>query len=595
MTIDSETLSPWPVRSTNEIESPALAAIAVVPRPIGQGSSAGSRPDPSDPYVRSAQTFPQLTPEQVARAMKFGQVQEMPYGEALFMRGDRLVDFFLVLAGCVEIYDPNIEDAASIIVAHIERQFTGELYMFGDQATMVSARMGKNGQVLRMNRSQFRRFLAAEPETAEIIIRAFILRRVGIINHEQGAVTLVGSGDHISPASLRIERFLRRNGYPVRIAEPAVRPGTQDALIRSVQDQPTVIYRPGHALVGPTLHELAVCLGLTERVGPDEEFDFVIIGAGPAGLAAAVYAASEGLRTLVLEKEAPGGQAGSSSKIENYLGFPTGITGAALAGRARVQAQKFGARIAVTSRAVRLRCHAATGYEIQVDTLPPVRARAVAVATGARYRALDLPNCRRFEGAGIYYAATAIEAALCENEEIVVVGSGNSAGQAAIFLSRFGRRVHMLIRGARLSLNTSEYLIRRIEAAPRICVHAHTELVALSGTRRLEELRWRNRQTGEEEVHAIQFVFLMLGASPNTEWLDGAVELDHHGFIRVGSAIDPERVTARFGARTPFPLESSLPGLFAIGDVRAGSIKRVASAVGEGSMVVSYVHQLLDA
>jgi thioredoxin reductase (NADPH) len=343
-------------------------------------------------------------------------------------------------------------------------------------------------------------------------------------------------------------------------------------------------------LLNPSNRELAVALGLAEAVDPAAVFDLAVVGAGPAGLAAAVYGASEGLSTIVLEAEAPGGQAGTSSKIENYLGFPTGISGQALAGRAQVQAQKFGARLLLPCRVTHLDCDARP-YALALDDGRRVRARAVVVATGARYRSLGVADVERFEGTGIHYAATAVEAALCEHDEVVVVGGGNSAGQAAMFLSRHAGHVHVLVRGPTLGASMSDYLVGRIGAAAAITVHSETEVVRLTGTRYLEQVTWRHRRSGVEVTRPVANVFLMLGAQPNTEWLRGCVALDGNGFVRSGTAV--AAAEWRGGDRPPSALETSRPGVFAVGDVRAGSIKRVASAVGEGSIVVAAVHQVL--
>jgi thioredoxin reductase (NADPH) len=409
----------------------------------------GAAINPADPYEREAQTFPRLSDEQVARAEAFGAVEDLARGTVLFARGDRTVDFFLVLEGNIEIHEDGPDGQPRVFTVHAQNQFTGELDLFNDRDILVGGRMGADGRVVRMNRVQFRRLLAAEPDIGEIVMRAFILRRVGFIEHQQGAVTLVGP--RRSADGLRIQRFLGRNGYPVRAlgldaadGEAAEAREVLAANGLTLEDTPLVVCGPGRVLVRPSNRELGECLGISERLPADAVFDLAVVGAGPSGLAAAVYAASEGLSTVVLEAEAPGGQAGTSSKIENYLGFPTGISGQALAGRAQIQAQKFGARIAVPRRVERLdgdgRVHA-----LHLDDGSAVRARAVVVATGARYRKLDLENFERFEGNGVHYAATAIEAGLCENEEVVVVGGGNSAGQAAVFLSRYARRVHVLV------------------------------------------------------------------------------------------------------------------------------------------------------
>ena len=546
--------------------------------------------NPSDPYERRAQTFPRLTDEQVERAAEFGVVQALPKGTVLFDRGDRTVDFFIVLEGTIEIYEPS--PSGPIVFTTLgTNQFTGELDLFNDRENLVGGRMGATGRLIRTRRAQFRRLLAAEPDVAEIIMRAFILRRVGLLEHEQAASILIGS--RTSGDTLRIHRFLDRNGYPVRMLADGAQEARDTLAAHGLgaDDLPVVITAYSQVLKNPSNRELAVAVGLVERLDPDAVFDVAVVGAGPAGLAAAVYSASEGLNTLVLEAEAPGGQAGTSSKIENYLGFPTGISGQALAGRAQVQAQKFGAHLAVPRRVVQLAC-STHPYTLELDDGERVRARAVVIATGARYRKLDLENFDRFEGYGIHYAATAIEAGLCEGEEVVVVGGGNSAGQAAVFLSHRTSCVHMLVRGAGLAASMSDYLVGRIAASKTITLHPETEISRLDGNRHLEQVTWRNRRTGAEESRAISTVFLMLGAVPNTEWLRDCVLLDDSGFVRCGVGFD--RSGDWQTDRVPHALESSRRGVFAVGDVRSGSIKRVASSVGEGSIVVSAIHTILS-
>jgi thioredoxin reductase (NADPH) len=422
-------------------------------------------------------------------------------------------------------------------------------------------------------------------------MRAFILRRVGILEHEQAASTVIGS--RTSGDTLRIYRFLDRNGYPVRLLDPDISQEARDTLAARTlgdDDLPVVLTAYAQVLKNPSNRELAVAVGLVERIDPDAVFDVAVVGAGPAGLAAAVYSASEGLRTVVLEAEAPGGQAGTSSKIENYLGFPTGISGPALAGRAQVQAQKFGAQLAVPRRVAALRCDASP-YTLELEDGERVRAKTVVIATGARYRKLDLENFDRFEGFGIHYAATAIEAALCEGEEVIVVGGGNSAGQAATYLSRHASRVHVLVRGAELAASMSDYLIGRINASRTIVLHTQTEIVRLEGKRHLEAVTWRNNRTGAEETRNISTIFLMLGATPNTEWLRDCIRLDESGFVRCGAGF--EQQGEGHTDRLPHALETSRRGVFAVGDVRSGSVKRVASSVGEGSIVVSAIHAVL--
>ncbi|MFB6566464.1 FAD-dependent oxidoreductase [Streptomyces noursei] len=484
------------------------------------------------------------------------------------------------------------DGACQVITVHGPHQFTGELDLFNDRKSLVNGRMAEDGQVVRLNRPQFRRLLAAEPDIYETVMRALILRRLGLIQHGQATVVVAGPPTTADP--LRVLRFLERNGYPVAVVDPAGGPAAREVLTRYGLDGrrswPVVVYRPDRFLENPTNRELAQQLGLAEDLDPLAVYDLAVVGAGPAGLAAAVYAASEGLRTVVLEAEAeaPGGQAGTSSMIENYLGFPVGVSGQALAGRAQVQAQKFGARIVLPRLVVWLDCERRP-YTITLEDGDRVRARTVVVATGARYRRLDLPGLDRFEGNGIHYAATLMEAGLCENEEVAVVGGANSAGQAGVFLSRHARRVQMLIRGPGLSETMSRYLQDRIEATDRILVHPHTELTGLEGDEHLTGVRWADNRTGAEEFRSIANVFLMLGATPNTDWLQGCLETDHRHFIRVGADVTDHRTRA--DGASPSGLETSLPGVFAVGDVRAGSVKRVASAVGEGSVVVAAVHR----
>ena len=406
------------------------------------------------------------------------------------------------------------------------------------------------------------------------------------------------SGRRHSPGTLRIKEFLTRNGHPYAYLDLDRDPDVQGLLDRfqvATSDVPVLICRGTVVLRNPSNQQIADCLGFNDAIDPAQLRDVVIIGAGPSGLAAAVYGASEGLNVLVLESNSPGGQAGLSSKIENYLGFPTGISGQDLAGRAYMQAQKFGAQIMIAKGATQLACDRRP-YAIHIDNGPTIQTRAVIIATGAEYRRLSIDNPAQFEGAGVYYGATFVEAQVCGGDEVIVVGGGNSAGQAAVFLSQTARRVQMLVRSRGLADSMSRYLIRRIEETPSIILRTHTEIVALEGNDQLERVRWRNNQTGEVETHSINHVFVMTGAAPNTRWLDGCVALDANGFIKTGQDLSQEDLAAARWpfARPPHLLETSLPGVFAVGDVRAGNIKRVASAVGEGAIAVAFVHKVLD-
>ena len=547
--------------------------------------------DPSDPYARRTETFPRLTPDQAERVVAFGVVQPLARGTALFECGDRRVDFFLVLDGFVEVYESR-GTAERVMYTHQKHQFTGELTIFNDRAVIVSARMGADGSVARLSPPQFRRLLAAEPDIANVVMRAFILRRDGLILHGHTAVQIIAPRRQAE--SLQLQQFLTRNRHPYLLAHPEVDPEAASQLAElglTIDDTPVVLCGGDRAVVSPTARELGDTLGIAESLHPGYVADVVVVGGGPAGLAAAVYSASEGLDTVVVEAHAPGGQASTSSRIENYLGFPLGISGADLAHYAQVQAQKFGAHIVVPREVVRLRTDSRP-YALELDDGTVIRGHTVVLATGARYRSLALADIARFEGAGVHYAATAVEAALCDGEEAIVVGGGNSAGQAAVFLSRHAAHVHIVVRGAGLASTMSEYLVSRIKAAPeRITVHPHTEIAALIGDRHVDAVTWRNRLSGESQTRNIPNVFLMLGAAPNTEWLNGAVALDDKGFVLTGDSVGPDE--PGWAHTLAHPLVTSCPGIFAVGDVRCGSLKRVASAVGDGAVVVASVHQAL--
>jgi thioredoxin reductase (NADPH) len=432
---------------------------------------------------------------------------------------------------------------------------------------------------------------------SELLMRAFILRRVLLVSTstQQGDVVLIGSRH--SAGTLRVQQFLSRNAFPYVNLDIDTDPGVQVLLDRfhvTVEDVPVVICRGEKMVKNPSNQKLAECLGMNPQIEATTVRDVIVIGAGPAGLAAAVYAASEGLNVLVLETNAPGGQAGSSSRIENYLGFPTGISGQALAGRALVQAQKFGAEVAIANSAVRLRCEPQP-FEIELSGAHLVRGRAIIIASGVQYRKLALSNIEQFQGVGIYYAATYIEAQLCKDEDIVIVGGGNSAGQAAVFLASSCRHVHLLVRSNGLAESMSRYLIRRIEDTPNITLRTRTEITALEGDTRLEQVTWHCALDGRTETLPIHHVFLMTGAVPNTNWLEGCLALDEKGFVRTGTDWSTDNSAAdRWPlTRQPYMFETTVPRIFAVGDVRCSSVKRVAAAVGEGSACVQLVHQVL--
>ena len=483
----------------------------------------------------------------------------------------------------------------TLVAVHGPGQFTGEVNMLSGRPALVRGRASQPGEVIELDHQQLLALVQTDSEIGELIMRAFIIRRVELIAHGLGDVVVVGS-NHCS-GTLRVKEFLTRNGHPYSYIDLDRDADVQELLDRfhvTVADVPVVICRGDVVLRNPTNQQIAGCLGLNDVIDQTQLRDVVIVGAGPAGLAAAVYGASEGLGVLVLETNAPGGQAGSSSKIENYLGFPTGISGQALAGRAYTQAQKFGAQVIIAKCAKRLVCDRKP-YIIETDDGLRVPARTVMIATGAAYQKPSLENLSHFEGAGVYYGATFMEAQLCRGEEVIVVGGGNSAGQAAVYLAQTAKRVHMLVRSSGLAQSMSRYLIRRIEENPVIVLRTHTELTALEGSSHLERVSWRNHQAGVTETHDIRHLFVMAGAAPSTGWLADCVTLDDKGFIKTGPDLSQEDLAAAHWplARAPYLLETSLPGVFAVGDVRCGNLKRVASAVGEGSIAVSFVHQAL--
>jgi thioredoxin reductase (NADPH) len=539
--------------------------------------------DPADPDARAAQTFPRFTAEMMERVAGYGREEVVPAGTPMFTRGERSVDFFVAIDGCIEIFDYDRHHAPRVFATLGAGQFTGELDLFNDREVFVSGRAGEDSRVIRIHRADFRRLVTGEPDIGEIVMRAFVLRRVGLIRHSTGGTVLIGPAH--TADTLRLERFLTRNGYPHRLLDTEADPdagGFLECFSLTPDLLPVVIASGERVLRNPSNAALADALGLVEAMDPARVWDVAIVGAGPAGLASAVYGASEGLGTIVIEGMAPGGQAGTSSKIENYLGFPTGISGQALAARAQIQAQKFGARLEISRHAAALDC-SGRPFRLTLDDGQVVRANAVVVATGARYRKLDVANYGKFEGQGIHYAATAMEAQLCAGEEVIVVGGGNSAGQAAMFLSRHAAHVHILVRAEGLAATMSDYLVQRIGQSPHITLRARTEITALDGDDRLRGVTWAH--AGESETRPIGNVFVMVGAEPNTAWLDGCLELDEQGFIRTGRSVD--------GTPLASPYMTTRPGIFAVGDVRAGSVKRVAASVGEGSVVVAAIHQFL--
>jgi thioredoxin reductase (NADPH) len=546
------------------------------------------------PGIRSDHVFPTLTPPQIARIAAHGRVRTVEAGEVLVDVGRQNVPFFVVTAGLIEIIRPS-PSGDTVLVVHRPGGVTGESNMLSNRRSLARARAPVASEVIELDREELMSLAQTDAELGEILMRAFILRRVELIAHGLGDVVLVGSNH--STGTMRIREFLTRNGHPHAYIDLDRDSGVQDLLDGlhvAVTDVPVLICRGQTVLRNPSDREIAKCLGLNDAVDQTRVRDLVIIGAGPSGLAAAVYGASEGLDVLVLESRSPGGQAGSSSRIENYLGFPTGISGQSLTGRAYTQAQRFGAQFLVAQGATRLSCNVQQ-YAVEIEPGTRIPARSVILATGAEYRKLSLPNLSQFEGAGVYYDATFIEAQMCSGEEVVVVGGGNSAGQAAVFLAQTAKRVHMLVRSGGLEQSMSRYLIRRIADNPAIVLRTHTELVSLEGDGRLEGVRWRDRNAEGSQDQDIRHVFVMTGARPSTHWLDGCVTLDAKGFIKTGTDLTPEDLAAAHWplGRLPYLLETTRPGVFAVGDVRAGSVKRVASAVGEGSIAIALVHQAL--
>jgi thioredoxin reductase (NADPH) len=538
-------------------------------------------------------TFPKLTPEQVARVAAHGTVRRVERGEVLIEVADHNVPFFVVKSGQIEVVRPS-GTSETLVAVHGPGQFNGEVNMISGRRSLVRARVSEAGEVIEMDHAQMLSFVQLDNELGEIIMRAFILRRVNLIAQGIGDVVLLGS-NHCA-GTLRLREFLTRNSHPYSYVDLDADEGVQDLLDQfqvKEGDVPVLICRGELVLRNPTLQEVAECLGFNDGIDPGVIRDLVIVGGGPAGLAGAVYGASEGLDVLVIESTAPGGQAGSSSKIENYLGFPTGISGQELAARAYTQAQKFGAQVMIAQGATHLVC-GRRPYALEIAEGPRVPAKTVIIASGAEYRKLALPNLSQFEGAGLYHGATFMEAQLCADEEVIVVGGGNSAGQAAVYLAQSAKKVYVLIRSGGLAESMSRYLIRRIEDHPRIELRTRTEIVAVEGEGHVERVRFRGPD-GVEEERAIRHIFVMTGAAPSTGWLAGCLALDAKGFIKTGPDLTPEELAdARWPlARSPYLLETSLPGVFAVGDVRSGNVKRVASAVGEGSIAVSFVHRVL--
>jgi thioredoxin reductase (NADPH) len=536
--------------------------------------------------------FPTLTSAQLERVIAHGERRSVERDEVLAEPGPTPMPCYVVIAGQIEA--TAAADPSVVIVRLGPGQFSGEANMLSGRPALVRLRALVPGEVVVLSRDQLLALVQDDSELSDVFMRAFILRRVELIAHDLGDGVLVGSTQ--SSDTLRIREFLVRNGQPHSFVDSDAAPEVQELLEQfrvARSDLPVVVLRSSLVLRNPGSAALAEALGFNRSIDLARERDMIVVGAGPAGLAAAVYAASEGLDVLILEAESPGGQAGSSSKIENYLGFPAGISGRELAGRAYSQAQKFGADILIAQPACRLVC-GGTRYVVELGDGSRIQGRMVVVASGARYRKLPLPNLARFEGCGVYYGATFLEAQLCRDAEVVVVGGGNSAGQAVVFLAATAKRVHLLVR-SEPAASMSHYLIRRIEEMPNVSLRTHAEVTALDGGSHLERVSWRDRKTGVVETCDVPHLFSMAGAVPSTDWLRGCIVLDAGGFAKTGTDLTPDEL--RSGnwplERPPHPLETSRPGIFAVGDVRAGSLKRVTSAVGEGATAVAYAHTVL--
>ncbi|WP_262265800.1 FAD-dependent oxidoreductase [Microvirga yunnanensis] len=538
-----------------------------------------------DVYVdQKEQVFPTLSSEMIDRMEPYGRIRSFEAGAFLYRSGERGVDLHVVLEGAVEILSDSLDEEPSVVVTYGRHQFTGEFDQLSRRATLVSARAVQPARVLCFDRADFRRLTEAQPDIADILWRALILRRQGMIQNAVGGTILIGS--RVDPEFLRIGRFLSRNGCPHRQLDIDEDPDARRLLAAAgagADDLPVVIVGGRAVLRHPDDRNLSDTLGVSEPVDADHIHDLAVIGAGPAGLAAAVGAASEGVDTIVVDTVGPGGQAGTSSRIENYPGFPLGLSGQTLAAKALVQAQKFGARLMVARGIEAIECERCP-FVLRLDSGERITARAVLVAVGATYRSLELDGIDRFHGRGIHHAATGMEAKLCHDADVVVVGGGNSAGQAALFLSSHARHVHVLVRGSELADTMSDYLLRRLEASDRISIHTGATVTGLDGDSALTRVRWSCRD-GTERLAEASNLFLMLGAVPNTGWLRGCVELDRHGFVLTGEADGVG--TGRY--------RTSRPGIFAAGDVRSGSVKRVAAAVGEGAVVLSEIHRWLSA
>jgi thioredoxin reductase (NADPH) len=544
--------------------------------------------------ARPATYAPVLTDAQINRIRAFGGLRKVAAGDILYQPNDETPSVFVVISGKIKII-AVVGGEDQVVTTYGPGQFSGELLMISGRRSIYRCQAVDAGELLDLSAKNLRTVIARDAELSDIFMNAFLARRSSLRDAGHGNVVLVGVNG--SATTLALREFLSRDGHPYAYFDVASDAAAQKLLDRfdaGAGDIPLVICNNAIVLRNPTPKELAECLGFNLSIDQQVVRDVIVVGAGPAGLAAAVYAASEGLNVLVIEKSAPGGQAGSSSKIENYLGFPTGVSGRELAARAIAQSEKFGAKIMVARSVASLNCDE-TPYKITLDDGQQFSTRTIVLATGAQYNKLDLPNLEAFTGKGIYYNATFMEAQACAGEPVIVVGGGNSAGQAAVFLAQNTAGVHMMIRGPNLAATMSRYLIQRIEENPRIKVHYLSEITDLKGNDHLDQVSWLDKKTGKTTTPEIRHVFVMTGASPKTPWLSNCVALDKKGFVLTGHDLQSAQAPIAWPhSRSPRMLETSLPGVFAVGDARSGNVKRVAAAVGEGSIVVHHVHQILS-
>lgn len=529
--------------------------------------------------------YPLLTEDMVNRLRGYGCEQMIPASTSICAAGTRDVDMYVILEGAIEITARDECGIPQSVATLHAGEFTGELDLFTPRHTLADSRTLVDSRVLRVARPQVKALMGTEGDIANLIMQAAIWRRIGMIESSLSGVVLLG--DRADARTVELERFLTRNSYPHVVVDHKCESLAHPAGFKSpvaATSFPCVCFRDGRVLQRPTIAALADEVGLMAPLDHSSMYDIAVVGAGPAGLSTAVYGASEGLSVVVIESVAPGGQAGTSSKIENYLGFPTGVSGLELATRAQLQAQKFGANLAISRDVVAIETRGAH-HCLKLSCGAQIQSRAVVIATGATYARLSVDDYSRFEYRGIHYAATGMEAVLCRGKEVVVIGGGNSAGQAAVFLAEFAAHVHLLVRGDSIAESMSHYLVKRIEHSRHITLHANCEVERLEGSAVLDQVTWIHRSNGARESRRIGSMFVMIGAKPNTAWLGKAVRLDRNGFIVTGDRESFEDT----------PYATNVPGIYAVGDVRAGSIKRVASAVGEGSVVVSDVHRYLAA